>query len=106
MCSWNDDLEKENVENVGHPYEYPQEFFVSLSKVRELWNVPFRELEGFVRKLSQLTGRFKPLSYVAIFRRIRGIPISGMIEEINGSSRDGVTVIIDSSGFKITQRGD
>ena len=106
LSSWNDDLEKENDGKAGHPYEYPQEFFVFLSKVRELWNIPFRELEGFVRKLSQLTGKFKPLSYVSIFQRIRGIPISGMIEEINGYSRDGMTVIIDSSGFKITQRGD
>ena len=106
LSSWNDDLEKENDGKVGHPYEYPQEFFIFLSKVRELWNVPFRELEGFVRKLSQLTGRFKPLSYVAIFQRIREIPISGMIEEINGSTSDGMTLIIDSSGFKITQRGD
>ena len=106
LSSWNDDLEKENDGKVGHPYEYPQEFFIFLSKVRELWNVPFRELEGFVRKLSQLTGRFKPLSYVAIFQRIREIPISGMIEEINGSTSDGMTLIIDPSGFKITQRGD
>jgi hypothetical protein len=29
-----------------------------------------------------------------------------MIEEINGASREGMTVIIDSSGFKLTQRGD
>jgi hypothetical protein len=105
LDSWNDDLGKENEGKVGHLYEYPQEFFVFLSKVRELWNVPFRELEGFVRKLSELTGRFKPLSYVAIFQRIRGIPISEMIEEINGASRDGMTVVIDSSGLKITQRG-
>ena len=101
-----DDVEKENDGKVGHPYEYPQEFFVFLSKVRELWNVPFRELEGFVRKLSQLTGKFRPLSYVAIFQRIRSIPISGMMDEINRASREGMTVIIDSSGFKITERGD
>lgn len=106
LDSWNDDVERENDGKVGHPYEYPQEFFVFLSKVREMWNVPFRELEGFVRKLSQLTGKFKPLSYVAIFQRIRSIPISGMIEEINGAAKDGMTLIIDSSGFKLTQRGD
>ncbi|MEM4090203.1 MAG: hypothetical protein QXQ46_05565 [Thermoplasmatales archaeon] len=28
---------------------------IFLSKVRELWNVPFRELEGFVRKLSEFS---------------------------------------------------
>ena len=90
--SWKDDLEKENDGKVGHPYEYPQEFFVFLSRMRSLWNVPFRELEGFVRKLSELTGKFRPLSYVAIFRRIRCIPISRMMDEINGAARDGMTV--------------
>ena len=53
-----------------------------------------------------MTGKFHPLSYVAIFQRIRGIPISGMIEEINGAPKEGMTLIIDSSGFKMTQRGD
>ena len=106
LSSLNDDLGKENDWKVGHPYEYPQEFFVFLFKVREMWNVPFRELECFVRKISQLTGKFRPLSYVAIFQGIRGIPISGMIEEINGASRDGMTVIIGSSRLKVTQRGD
>lgn len=46
------------------------------------------------------------MSYVALFQRVRSILISGMIEEINYASRDGMTVIIDSSGFKTTQRGD
>ena len=62
LDSWRDNLGKENWRKVGHPYEYPQEFFVFLSKVRELWNVPFRELESFVGKPSELTGRFKPFS--------------------------------------------
>ncbi|MEM4090890.1 MAG: transposase, partial [Thermoplasmatales archaeon] len=55
LNSWNDDLKRENDRKVGHPYEYPQEFFIFLSKVRELWNVPFRELEGFVKKLSEFS---------------------------------------------------
>ena len=28
------------------------------------------------------------------------------MDEINRSSKEGMTVIIDSSGFKITERGD
>lgn len=106
LKKWEESLKLGNEGKVGHPYEYPQEFFVFLSKIRSLWNVPFRELEGFVRKLSELTGKFRPLSYVAIFQRIRNIPIEEMINEINGSARDGMTVIIDSSGLKITERGD
>ncbi len=103
---WKENLERENEGKVGHPYEYPQEFFVFLSKIRSLWNVPFRELEAFVRKLSELTGKFRPLSYVAIFHHIRSIPIYGIMDEINKDARYGITVIIDSSGFKITDRGD
>ncbi len=103
---WKENLDRENEGKVGHPYEYPQEFFVFLSKIRSLWNVPFRELEAFVRKLSELTGKFRPLSYVAIFHRIRSIPIYGIMDEINKDARYGITVIIDSSGFKITDRGD
>jgi IS5 family transposase len=106
LNSWDGSLERENDGKVGHPFEYPEEFFVFLAKIRSLWNVPFRELDGFVRKLSKLTGKFKPLSYVAIFNRIRDIPIMGMLEEINSEATDGITVIIDSSGLKITERGD
>ena len=43
--SWEESLDKENEGKVGRPYEYPQEFFLFLSKIRSLWNVPFRELE-------------------------------------------------------------
>ncbi|MEM3844512.1 MAG: transposase [Candidatus Micrarchaeaceae archaeon] len=95
LNSCNDDLKRENDRKVGHPYEYPQELFKFISNVRELWNVPFRGLEGFFRKLSELTGKFRPLSYVTIFQRIRSILIS-IISEINASSNKR-TVIIDSS---------
>ena len=106
LDSWDGSLDRENEGKVGRPFEYPQEFFVFLSKIRSLWNVPFRELEGFVRKLSELTGKFHPLSYVAIFQRIRAIPVDGMLNDICSSAGNGMTVIIDSSGFKITERGD
>ena len=46
------------------------------------------------------------MSYVTIFQRIRDIPIGMMVEEINGEAKEGMTVVIDSSGFKITERGD
>ncbi len=77
-----------------------------LAKIRSLWNIPFRELEGFVGRLSELTGKFKPLSYVAIFNRMINIHIAGMSEEINRKAGDDMTVIIDSSGLKITDRDD
>ncbi|MEM4068108.1 MAG: hypothetical protein QXV17_14750 [Candidatus Micrarchaeaceae archaeon] len=91
LNSWNDDVKKENDRKVGHLYEYPQEFFIFLSKVRELWNVLFRELEGFVKKLSDI---------VQAIELRRNIPahkeyLISIINEINASFNK--TVIIDSS---------
>ncbi|MEM4090443.1 MAG: hypothetical protein QXQ46_06830 [Thermoplasmatales archaeon] len=36
----------------------PQKLFKFISNVREKWNVPFRELEGFVRKLSEFSSGY------------------------------------------------
>jgi hypothetical protein len=53
---------------IGKPYEYTIEYFEFLMNIRALWNVPFRVLESFVRILSKITGKFWPLTYVAISR--------------------------------------
>ncbi len=36
LDSWDESLEKENKGKVGHPFEYPQEFFDFLAKIRSL----------------------------------------------------------------------
>jgi len=80
---------------MGRSSGYPEEFFLFLSKIRSLRNSPFRELELFIRKLPKLTVKFRPLSYVVIFHRIRSIPLYSIIDKINRSSREGMTFIID-----------
>ncbi len=99
-------MERENNGKIGRSYEYPMEFFIYLAKIRSLWNFPFRVLEAWVRELSKITGKFRPLSYVAIFKRIREIPVEMRMNEINKDVGDNITVIIDSSCLKITERGD
>ncbi len=81
--TWEKDLERENNGKIGRPYEYPMEFFIFLSKIRFLWGLSFRELEAFVREISERTKKFRPMSYVSIFKRIREIPIENMVNEIN-----------------------
>jgi len=97
-------LERENNGKIGRPYEYPIEFFIYLAKIRSLWNFPFRALEAWVRDLSKITGKFRPLSYVAIFKRIREIPVEMMMNEINKDVEENITLIIDSSGLKNRKR--
>ncbi len=75
----------------------PIEFFEILMKIRALWNVPFRILESFVRILSKITGKFRPISYVAIFKRIRGIEVKKMMDEISrcNINKENLFIIID-----------
>ncbi len=103
---WNRYLEIENNGKIGRPYEYPIEFFEFLMRIRALWNVPFRVLESFVRILSKITGKFRPLTYVAIFKRIRRIDVKKMMDEISRSNmnKENMYIIIDSTGFRITER--
>ena len=75
---WKKYLEIEKSGKIGRPYEYPIEFFEFLMKIRALWNAPFRVLESFVRILSKITGKFRPLTYVAIFKRIRKIDVKNI----------------------------
>jgi hypothetical protein len=77
-------------------------------KIRVLWNVPFRILESFVRILSKITGKFRPLTYVSIFKRIRKIDVKKLMDEISKSNinKEDMYIIIDSTGFKITDRGE
>ena len=105
---WDKYLEVENKGKVGRPYEYPIEFFEFLMKIRALWNVPFRILESFVRILSKITGKFRPLTYVSIFKRIRKIDVKKLMDEISKSNinKEDMYIIIDSTGFKITDRGE
>ena len=62
LDSWEESLSRENDGKIGHSFDYPQEFFDFLAKIRSLWNVPFMETDCFVRKLSELAGKFRPLS--------------------------------------------
>jgi len=105
---WEKYLKLENNGKIGRPYEYPIEFFEFLMKIRALWDVPFRVLESFVRILSKITGKFRPLTYVAIFKRIRKIDVKRMMDEISRSNmnKENMYIIIDSTGFKITDRGE
>ncbi|MGC8620179.1 MAG: transposase [Thermoplasmata archaeon] len=82
---WETLIEKENKDKFGRPYEYTVEFFEFLMRIRALWNHPFRNLESFVRVLSKITGKFRPLTNVAIFKRIRSLSTDGIVREINGN---------------------
>ena len=66
----------------------------------QLYNVPFRSLEGIARIFTRITG-IATISHTRIFRRTRKIA-----PQLPYSQGKPVDCAIDSTSFKITIRGD
>ena len=96
---WRELLEENNYNKKGRPFKVPGIVIMYLAKLRELYNLPFRLLETELHNLSKIF-KFPEISFTSIYRRIRKI-----IPEIDNDNNN-VLSAIDSSGFKITLRGD
>jgi len=100
LMNWKVLLEENNGGKRGHPFRAPNAFITFLAKLRAMCSVPFRCLEGIARIFSRITG-IRPVCYTSIFRRIRKI-----VPQLHHTAGKPVEYAIDSTGFKITNRGD
>jgi transposase len=96
---WRELLDENNYNKRGRPFKVPGIVIMYLAKLRELRGMPLRQLQSELHNLSKIF-KFPEISFTSIYRRIRKI-----IPEI-GSDNNGALAAIDSSGFKITLRGD
>ncbi|WP_084779416.1 IS5 family transposase, partial [Acidiplasma cupricumulans] len=97
--NWNELLKENNYNKKGRPFKIPGIIILYLAKLRELRGISFRQLETELHNLSKIF-KFPKISFTSIYRRIRKI-----IPEIENDNNN-VLAAIDSSGFKITLRGD
>lgn len=67
--SWEKDLEKLNQDKLGRRYVYPWSSIELLMLIHVIFHLPYRQLEGFLRKLSELIPEIKPTDYTNIWRR-------------------------------------
>ena len=100
LMDWKALLKENNEGKRGHPYRTPTAFITFLAKLRAMYGVPFRSLESIARIFSRITG-IRSVCYTSIFRRIRKI-----VPAISDSHGIPVDCAVDSTGFKITIRGD
>jgi len=70
LMNWNVLLEEINRGKHGHPFRAPNAFITFFAKLRALYGVPFRSLEGIARVFSRISG-IRSGCYTSIFRRIR-----------------------------------
>ncbi len=104
LDSWDIELEKMNLGKIGRRFEYPDKFIRWTALVYHAMNIPYRTLQGFLRKLSEYITRLKSADYTTLFRRIKKVSIN-LIDTIHKRT-ENVVVAVDSSGIKVTTRGD
>jgi len=66
--------------------------------------MPYRQMEGFTRKLSLFVPGLRSADYTTLFRRIRNLDLSLQVNP-ELLLRD-VVVAVDSTGIKVTNRGE
>lgn len=64
--------------------------------------LPFREIEGFLRKLSEYIPRLKVIDYSTICKRSKKPDLRMPIEDFDKN----IVVAVDSSDMKVTSRGE
>jgi hypothetical protein len=102
VAGWSRELEAMNESKEGAKYRYP-ESFIKLLAVIHAYLLPYRQLEGFMRGLSQYVDGLKAPDYTTIWWRIARMKVD--LASTVDLDKD-VTIAVDSSGIKVTNRGE
>ncbi len=89
-----------NRKKSGAPYKYPESFILFSSVIYSFFHIPYRQLEGFIGKLGTFVPGLIPADYTTLHRRISKSALQIPIPE------DDVVVAVDSTGMKVTNRGE
>ena len=98
--NWHRELKQMNRKKSGAPYKYPESFILFASIVYSFFRMPYRQLEGFIDKLGTFVPGLISADYTTLHRRISKSALQIPIPE------DDVVVAVDSTGMKVTNRGE
>ena len=102
VANWSEELKAMNEGKEGARFRYP-ESFVKLLAVVHAYILPYRQLEGFVRALSQHVDGLKAPDYTTIWWRVSRVEVE--LDSSIEPDKD-VTIAVDSSGIKVSNRGE
>ena len=104
--NWDTELSEMNEGKEGRKFVYPDSFIKLLGYMRAYFHLPYRQTEGVVREHAPRTLPSIP-DYSNISRRINRLDIK--ISSDDGKSivnDDNFLIAIDSTGIKVTNRGE
>jgi Transposase DDE domain len=102
LDTWDSDLERMNKNKNGKPFIFPDSFILVIGYIRISFRLPYRQMEGIIKA----TGKRLPAnpSYGHICKRMNKLTVN--IKKDNTDDDDGYIIIaVDSTGIKVTNRG-
>lgn len=98
--NWDEELEKMNKNKNGRPYRYPDTFIQFCGLAYAFLHLPYRQLEGFIQALSGYVPGLRSADYSTLWQRITNLELNIPIPD------NDIVVAVDSTGMKVTNRGD
>ena len=68
--NWNSELRKMNRKKSGAPFKYPNAFIFFVAVIYSFLRMPYRQIEGFIGKISKYEPGLVAADYTTLFRRI------------------------------------
>ncbi len=102
LQGWQEELEEMNLGKNGRPFRYPHSLMLFLGTLRVVFSLPYRQLEGFARRLGKLISIPAP-DYSTLSLRIPKLDLPPIYEPKEG---EAIVIAIDSTGIKVTNRGE
>lgn len=100
---WGREVADMNGGKEGRPFRYPESFITFVGIIRTVFHLPNRQSEGFFRALSKYVAIEAP-DHTTIGRRVSRLDLR--LDEHLICSNEPVAIAVDSSGVKVTNRGD
>jgi hypothetical protein len=100
---YKEELEAMNKGKVGPPYRLTPNYIQLLTAIRYLYQMPYRQLEGFTRSLHTLVPKLPPADYSGLRKRILALPVDPY-QPLN-EKQDPISIAVDSTGVKVNRAG-
>ncbi len=102
--NWNNELDEINKGKKGRPFSYPEQFVIFMAFVHVMFYMPYRQMEGYLIKLSELVSKPIAADYTTLFKRIAKMKLE--LSETISEKKADVIIAMDASGVKVTNRGE
>jgi hypothetical protein len=103
LDTWGYELEKMNEGKKGKPFTFPDSFILVIGYIRYSFHLPYRQTEGIIKATGNRLPA-NPPSYGQICKRINRLNIE-IKRDKTDDNNDDIIVSIDSTGIKVTNRG-